>query len=199
MSHSCEPSRMVRFWLSIFWRALWSMRASCIRSSSRILRTSRRMVLRSSMNSTSSISARASATTWASWLILSWLNLTARSSSKHSLVFLYQLSLHLAEHFLVVGAGLLHFFLVRLQDHAHLIVDAVLQGQLFQHGGVDLLGHRGHGLGLDHAGGQHFLGDLTGQITHIFFGEEHVGSVNQKFNIRVLSSQFSVLSQDPET
>src|ERR1700687_603445 len=122
MDHSSEPSMMVRRWLSIFWRAAWSMRASCMSNSSRILRTSRRMVLRSSMNSTSSNSATASVTVWASLLTLSRLKRTERTPSQNSLVFLDQFGLYFAEHFLVIGAALLHFFGIRLENNAHLIV-----------------------------------------------------------------------------
>src|SRR5215472_3527449 len=71
MSHSWLPSRMVRFWLSIFWRAAASILASWFSRSSRTLRASRRMVLRSSANSTWSMEASASLTTWATLLALS--------------------------------------------------------------------------------------------------------------------------------
>src|SRR6202158_1144641 len=157
MDHSSEPSIIVRRWLSIFWRAAWSMRASCMRSSSRILRTSRRMVLRSSMNSTSSRSATASVTTWASLLTLSRLKRTVRESSpgaffscnalvamlhfqcfssnakerpmlKNGLIFFRQFGLNFAEHLLIIGAALLHFVGIGFEDDTHLIVNAVLKG-----------------------------------------------------------------------
>src|SRR5712671_2782753 len=119
------------------------MRASCIRSSSRILRTSRRIVLRSSMNSTSSRSATASVTTWASLLTLSRLKRTVRESSggvssvamlrfqcfgcnasvpilKNGLIFFRQFGLNLAEHLLIIGAALLHFVGVGFEDDTHL-------------------------------------------------------------------------------
>src|SRR4029077_618304 len=76
MSHSWLPSRMVRFWLSIFWRADWSILASCMSSSSRILRVSNRIVLLSSTKSTCGSSASASLTTWAILFTLSRLSLT---------------------------------------------------------------------------------------------------------------------------
>src|ERR1700733_4838894 len=111
------------------------MRASCIRSPSRILRTSSRMVFRSSMNSTSSRSATASVTTWASLLTLSRVNRTAgdssSASSKHSLVFLHQLGFYFTEHFLIIGAALLHLVGISLEDDAHLVVDAVFERQFF--------------------------------------------------------------------
>src|SRR6266481_2885747 len=161
---------MVRRWLSIFWRAAWSMRASCIRSSSRILRTSRRMVLRSSMNSTSSRSATASVTTWASLLTLSRLNRTAgassKSFSKNSLVFFCQLGLHFAKHFLVIGAALLHFVGIGFEN------DAVLKRQFFEQSGVYLFVKRRHRLGLDETARHQFFGDFAGQIAHIFFGKK---------------------------
>src|SRR5450759_5944460 len=168
---------MVRRWLSIFWRAAWSMRASCMRSSSRILRTSRRMVLRSSMMSTSSNSATASVTAWASLLTLSRLNRTAgassRASSKNSLVFFHQLGFHFTEHFLVVGAALLHFVGISLEDDAHFIVNAVLKRQLFKQSGMHLLGKSRHRLGLNQTARHQFFGNFAGQIAHIFFGKEH--------------------------
>src|SRR5579864_1304231 len=54
------------------------MRASWFSSSSRTLRASSRMVLRSSRNSTCAVSASASLTTWASLFTLSRLSLNAR-------------------------------------------------------------------------------------------------------------------------
>src|SRR5215471_19708052 len=149
MSHSWEPSRMVRFWLSIFWRAAVSMRASCISSSSRILRTSRRMVLRSSMKSTSFMSAMASVTTWASLLTLSRVSRTLSLSSENRCVFLHQLGLHLAKHFLVVGAALAHLFRISFENHAHLVVDAILERQLVKQHGIYLFREGRHRLGLD--------------------------------------------------
>src|SRR5229473_1050642 len=166
---------MVRRWLSIFWRAAWSMRASCIRSCSRILRTSRRIVLRSSMNSTSSMSATASVTTWASLLTLSRLNRTAAESSENSFVLLGQLGLHFTEHFLVVRARLLHFVGVCLENHANFIVNAVFERQFLEQSGVHFLIEGGHSLGLNQTTRDQFLGDFAGQIAHIFLGEEHVG------------------------
>src|SRR5215467_9632558 len=174
MSHSWEPSRIVRFWLSIFWRAAASMRASCISSSSRILRTSRRMVLRSSMKSTVSISATASVTTCASLLTLARLSLTLPSSSQHRFVFLHQLGLHLTEHFLVVGAAFAHFFRVGFENHTHLVIDAVFKRQLIEQRSVHFFRERRHRLSLDHPAGCQFLGNFAGQIAHIFFGEKHV-------------------------
>src|ERR1019366_2841289 len=164
---------MVRRWLSIFWRAAWSMRASCMRSSSRILRTSRRMVLRSSMKSTSSKSATASVTAWASLLTLSRLNRTAGKSSENSLVFFHQFGLHFTEHFLVIGAALLHFVGISFEDDAHLIVNAVLERQFFEQSGVHLLGKSRHRLGLNETARHQFFGNFAGQIAHIFFGKEH--------------------------
>src|SRR5260370_18350933 len=144
---------MVRRWLSIFWRAAWSMRASCMSSSSRILRTSRRMVLRTSMNSTSSKSATASVTLWASLLTLSRLSRTAGASSgaysKNRLIFFHQLGFHFAKHFLVIRAGLLHFFGISLEDDAYLIVNAVLERQFFEQRGVHLLFKSMHRLGIN--------------------------------------------------
>src|ERR1019366_42699 len=40
---------------------------------------------------------------------------------KNSLVFFHQLGLHLAEHFLVIGAGLLHFIGISFEDDAHFV------------------------------------------------------------------------------
>src|ERR1700704_5259160 len=125
------------------------MRASCTRSCSRILRTSKRMVLRSSINSTSSISATASVTTWASLLTLSRLNRTAAQSSENSLVLFGQLGLHFAEHFLVVGARPLHFVRIGLEYDAHFIVNAVFQRQLIEQSRMDLLVKSRHSLGLN--------------------------------------------------
>src|SRR5260370_39661469 len=129
------------------------MRASCIRSSSRILRTSRRIVSRSSMNSTSSKSATASVTTWASLLILSRLNRTAgassKSLSKNSFVFFRQLGLYLTEHFLVIGAALLHFVGIIFDNDADLIVNTVFERQFFEQSGVYLIGKSGHRLRFD--------------------------------------------------
>src|SRR5271157_5107497 len=176
---------IVRRWLSIFWRAAWSMRASCMRSSSRILRTSRRMVLRSSMKSTSSSSATASVTAWASLLTLSRLNRTAKNSSKNSLVFFHQLGLYLTEHFLVIGAALLHFLGIGFEDDAHLVVDAVFERQFFEQRGVHLLVKSRHRLGLNETARHQFFGNFAGQIAHIFFGKEHVQGaflVKKKFN-----------------
>src|ERR1700716_2390186 len=115
------------------------MRASCIRSSSRILRTSRRMVFRSSMNSTSSISATASVITWANLLTLSRLNRTAGASSENGFVFLRQFGLHFAKHFLVIRAGPLHFVGVGLENHTDFVVNAVFERQFLEQGGVHLL------------------------------------------------------------
>src|SRR5229473_5364811 len=167
---------MVRRWLSIFWRAAWSMRASCRSSSSRILRTSRRMVLRSSMNSTSSRSATASVTTCASLLTLSRLNRTAGESSKfskNSLVFFCQLGLYLTEHFLVIGAALLHFVGISFENDADLIVYAVFERQFFEQRGMHLLGKSRHCLGLYKTARHQFFGDFAGEIAHIFFGKKH--------------------------
>src|SRR6266850_4763605 len=174
MLHSSEPSMMVRRWLSIFSRADWSIRASCMSSCSRILRTSRRMVLRSSMNSTSSMSATASVTTWASLLTLSRLNRTAAESSENSFVFLGQLGLHFTEHFLVVRTRLLHFVGICFENDAHFIVNAVFERQFLKQSGVHFLVKGGHSLGLDQTTRDQFLGDFAGQIAHIFLGEEHV-------------------------
>src|ERR1017187_8658385 len=157
------------------------MRASCMSSSSRILRTARRMVLRSSINSTSSRSATASVTLWASLLTLSRLNRTAGASSgvssvpglKHGLVFFHQLGLHFTEHFLVIGAALLHLFGICLENDAYLIVDTVFERQLFEQGGVHLLVKSGHRLGLDETARHQFFGNLAGEIAHVFFGKEH--------------------------
>src|SRR5258708_23831978 len=180
---------MVRRWLSIFWRAAWSMRASCRRSSSSILRTSRRIVLRSSMNSTSSRSATASVTTCASLLTLSRLSRTAgassKSFSKNSLIFFCQLGLHFTEHFLVIGAALLHFVGIGFENDAHLIVDAVLKRQFLEQSRMDLLVKSTHCLGLDETARHQFFGDFAGQIAHIFFGKKHDLMrffVNRKFN-----------------
>src|ERR1700688_1756872 len=133
IDHSSEPSMMVRRWLSIFCRAAWSIRASDMSSASRILRTSRRMVFLSSMNSTSSMSATASVTTWASLLTLSRLNRTPGASSKSfssfskdGLVFFRHLGLYLAKHFLVIGAALLHFVGIGFENDADFIVNTVL-------------------------------------------------------------------------
>src|SRR5882724_894607 len=142
------------------------MRASCISNCSRILRTSRRMVLRSSMNSTSSMSATASVTTWASLLTLSRLNRTAAESSENSFVLLGQLGLHFTEHFLVVSARLLHFVRICFENDADFIVDAVFERQLLQESGVHLLIEGGHRLGLDQTTRDQFLGDFAGQIAH---------------------------------
>src|SRR6267378_3885918 len=153
------------------------MRASCIRSSSRILRTSRRMVLRSSMNSTSSRSATASVTTWASLLTLSRLNRTAgessKSFSKNGLVFFRQLGLYLTEHLLVIGAALLHFVGIRFKNDADLIVNTVLERQFFEQRGVHLLVKSRYRLGLYETARHQFFGDFAGQIAHIFFGKKH--------------------------
>src|SRR6266481_3107710 len=147
------------------------MRASCMRSSSRILRTSRRMVLRSSINSTSSMSATASVTTWASLLTLSRLNRTAGSSSENGFVFLRQLSLHFAKHFLIVCACLLHFVGVGFENDPHFVVNAVFQRQFVEQGSMHLLVKSRHSLCLDETARNQFLGDFAGQIAHIFLGE----------------------------
>src|ERR1700687_1047517 len=177
MVHSSEPSMIVRRWLSIFWRAAWSMRASCIRRSSRILRTSRRMVLRSSMKSTSSISATASVIEWASLLTLSRLKRTAGASSgptlKNSFVFFHQFGLHFTEHFLVIGAALLHFIGISLEDDAHFIVDAVFERQFFEQRGMHFLIKSRHRLGLNETARHQFFGNFAGQIAHIFLRKEH--------------------------
>src|SRR5580704_14175959 len=108
-------------------------------SSSRILRTSRRIVLRSSMNSTSSSSATASVTVWASLLTLSRLNRTESGPSQNIFVFLYQFALNLAEHLLIVSAALLHFFGVSFEDDANFIVNPVLERQFVEQSGMYLL------------------------------------------------------------
>src|SRR5260370_7723821 len=171
MVRSSEPSMIVRRWLSIFSRADWSMRASCISSASIILRTPRRIVLRSSMNSTSSRSATASVTTWASLLTLSGLNRTAGASSKsfssfskNSLVFFCQLGLYLAKHFLVIGAALLHFVGIGFENDADLIVNTVFERQFFEQRGVYLLGQTSHSLGLYSTAPPHFFRDFPAQI-----------------------------------
>src|SRR5712671_5248908 len=151
------------------------MRASCIRSSSRILRTSRRMVLRSSMNSTSSISATASVMTWASLLTLSRLSRKAGSSSENGFVFLRQLGLYFAKHFLVIRARLLHFVGVGLKNHPDFVVNAIFKRQFLEQSGMHLLVQSRHSLRLDETARDQFLGDFAGQIAHIFLGEEHVG------------------------
>src|SRR5258705_8736256 len=125
------------------------MRASCIRSSSRILRTSRRMVFRSSMNSTSSISATASVMTWASLLTLSRLNRTAGRSSESGFVFLRQFGLHFAKHFLVIRARLLHFVGVGLKNHPDFVVNAIFKRQFLEQSGIHLFIEGRQGLGLD--------------------------------------------------
>src|ERR1700687_557173 len=153
------------------------MRASCIRSSWIILLTSRRMVLRSSMNSTSSRSATASVTTWASLLTLSRLNRTAgessRTSSKNSLVFFRQLGFHFTKHFLVIGAALLHFVGISFKNDADLIVNAVFERQFFEQSSVHLLVKSRLRLGLDETARHQFFGDFAGEIAHIFFGKKH--------------------------
>src|SRR5882762_4852375 len=151
------------------------MRASCIRSSSRIFRTSRRMVFRSSMNSTSSISATASVITWANLLTLSRLNRTAGSSSENGFVFLRQLSLHFAKHFLVIRARPLHFVGVGLENYADFVVNAIFKRQFLEQSGMYLLVQSRYSLGLDETTRNQFLGDFAGQIAHIFLGEKHVG------------------------
>src|ERR1700675_654024 len=171
------------------------MRASCISNCSRILRTSRRMVLRSSMNSTSSMSATASVTTWASLLILSRLNRTAGSSLENGFVLLGQFGLHFAKHFLVVRARLLHFVGISFENHADFIINAVFQRQLIEQRGVHLLVQGRHSLGLDETARNQFLGDFAGQIAHIFLGEEHVGSVKEKFSTGVLGQRSEVRLQ----
>src|SRR5438477_344472 len=115
------------------------MRASCIRSSSRILRTSRRMVFRSSMNSTSSISATASVITWANLLTLSRLKRTAGSPSENGFIFLRQFSLHFAEHFLVIRARLLHFVRIGFENYTYFVINAVFERQFLEQSGVHLL------------------------------------------------------------
>src|SRR5882757_7271585 len=150
------------------------MRASCIRSSSRILRTSKRMVLRSSMNSTSSISATASVTTWASLLTLSRLNRTAGASSEYGFVFFRQLSLHFAKHFLIVRARLLHFVGIGFEDDTDFIINPVFESQFVKQGCMHFFVEGWHSLGLDETASNQFLGDFAGQVAHIFIGEEHV-------------------------
>src|ERR1700681_3242489 len=156
------------------------MRASCMSNPSRILRTSRRMVLRSSMNSTSSKSATASVTTWASLLTLSRLNRTAGASSKsfssfskNGLVFFRQLGLYLAKHFLVIGAALLHFVGIGFENDADFIVNTIFERQFFEQSGVHLLVKSRHCLGLDETARHKFFGDFAGEIAHIFFGKKH--------------------------
>src|SRR4029077_240138 len=153
------------------------MRASCMRSSSRILRTSRRIGLGASMNSTSSMSATASVTTWASLLTLSRLNRTAgassKSLSKNGLVFFRQLGLYLAKHFLVIGAALLHFVGISFENDADLIVNAIFERQFFEQRGMHLLVKSRHRLGLDETARHQFFGDFAGEIAHIFFGKKH--------------------------
>src|SRR5258706_2806666 len=157
------------------------MRASCIRSCSRILRTSRRMVLRSSMKSTSSISATASVTTWASLLTLSRLKRTAGSPSENGFVFLRQFGLHLSKHFLVIRARPVHFVGVGLKNHPDFVVNAVLKRQFIEQRRMHLFIEGGYCLGLDQTTRNQFLGDFAGQIAHIFLGEEHV-CVKEKFS-----------------
>src|SRR5262252_5216602 len=106
------------------------------------------MVLRSSTKSTASMSAIASVTTWASLFTLSRLKRTCKSS-KHSFVFLGKFRFHLAEHFLIVGASLLHLFGVGLEDYADLVVDAVLERQFIQQRGVDFFVETRHGFGFN--------------------------------------------------
>src|SRR5271166_6913739 len=162
------------------------MRASCISNSSRILRTSRRMVLRSSMKSTSSNSATASVTMWASLLTLSRLNRTAgnssrgrvgrsisKSKSKNSLVFLDEFVLHFAEHFLVIGATLLHFLGISLEDHPHLIVYPVFEPQFLEQSGMHLFVQSRQCLGFNETARHQFFGNLAGEIAHVFFRKEH--------------------------
>src|ERR1700693_1022377 len=98
------------------------MRASCMRSSSRILRTLRRL------NRTAVASSK--------------------SFSKNGLIFFRQLGLYLTEHFLVIGAALLHFVGIGFENDADLIVNAVFERQLFEQSGVYLLVKSGHRLGL---------------------------------------------------
>src|ERR1700733_4411567 len=180
MVHSSDPSIIVRRWLSIFRRASWSMRASCISSSSRILRTSRRIVFRSSIKSTESISATASVTTWASLFTLSRLIRTAAISSRHErrsqyrLVLLYQLAFYLAKHLLIVRAALLHLLGIGLENHAHFIIDAVFEREFIEQRGVHLLRQGRRRLGLDETAGNKFFGNLAGQIAHILSGKKHV-------------------------
>src|SRR5260370_2902625 len=174
MVRSSEPSMIVRRWLSIFSRADWSMRASCISSASIILRTSRRTVLRSSMNSTSSMSATASVTTWASLFTLSRLSRTAEASLKNGFVLLGQFGFHFAKHFLVVRARFLHFVGVGFENDADFIVDAVFQRQFVKQCGVHFLIERRHSLGLDETARNQFLVDFAGGITHIFLAAPHV-------------------------
>src|ERR1700693_6213838 len=99
------------------------MRASCMRSSSRILRTLRRL------NRTAVASSK--------------------SFSKNGLIFFCQLGLYLTEHFLVIGAALLHFVGIGFENDADLIVDTVLKRKFFEQSGVHLLVKSRHRLSLD--------------------------------------------------
>src|ERR1700690_344059 len=144
------------------------MRASCINNSSRILPTSRRMVLRSSIKSTESISATASVMTWASLLTLSRLTRTAAISSKHQrrskhcLILLHQLRLHLAKHLLIIRPALLHLLGIRLKNYAHFIVNAVFEREFIEQRRVHLLRQGRRRLGLNETAGNQFFGNLAG-------------------------------------
>src|SRR5208282_348872 len=92
---------------------------------------------------------------------------------KNSLVFLDQLGFHLTEHFLVIGAALLHFLGISLKDDAHFIVNAVFERQFFLQSGVHLLVQHRHRLGLNETARDQFFGNFAGEIAHIFFRKEH--------------------------
>src|SRR5262249_38884125 len=105
-----------------------------------------RMVSRSSMNSTSLLCTNRS-TIWCEMrTIFSRLNLIRFSPtrslpeilalpqlSQNQLTVPRDLSLNLLEHFLIRNARAPHFILVLRQDVAHLVVNLILDGNLFHH------------------------------------------------------------------
>ena len=153
---------------AIFWRAAVSMRASSVRRFSRALRASWRMVLRSSRKPTSSTVGQR-----VGHGVRQLVELVA--ADPHSTALYLRASSVFT--FLNISAycapRLAHLLGVGLEDHAHLLVDAVLERQLLgQAPGHAFFGH------LQVAGGDHFgvdevLDRTAAQITNVFAGENH--------------------------
>src|SRR2546428_6864172 len=91
-----------------------------------------------------------------------------------SFIFADELILHLAKHFLVVGAALAHLFRISFQNDANFVVNAVLERQFLEHGCVHSFLNGRHVLGLDELSSNQFFGNFAGQIAHIFFRKKHV-------------------------
>src|SRR5208282_1636181 len=154
-----------------------------------------RMVSRSSMNSTSLLCTRRSVTWWEMRTIFSRLNLIVwcasvpfpsgalkrggGESTQNQFLIASELAFHFLEHFLIGDAGAAHLILVLDENVAHLIVDAVLNGNFLHHAGADADrdGIDFLFLDFDKAVSEEFFDDFGGHVADIIAVQEHLKGV----------------------